>query len=349
MGEEGGWAVPVSYGYPLDEARTIRSRAGVFDLSHLGRIRIRGNGALELLERVCTADVAHQEDNTAMHTLLCNEAGGILDEAFLLRLESMWVLTTNAANREKLLAHLKNQDVVGAKIDDQTAKVSQIAVAGPAAEKILGAVLPIPVTGLARGEAKMGSLMIANYIASRSGYCGQWMLEVMVPGMFAGKAWAYITQKAGENAIAPCGMAARDILRIESGLCRYGHEVNETIDPITAGLGGCVDFDHDFIGAAAVEKISQAGPTRRRVSLVLDTPCGDDTGQTVDVEAIPRLGAAITRTDGGEIGTVTSGTFSPHLRKIIAMGYVAASHAETDAEVLIGSQPARITKVAGQI
>jgi aminomethyltransferase len=338
MGEEGGWEMPVSYRGGLAEADDVRHRAGLFDASHLGRIRIRGDGALDLLERVCTTDVAHQEDDTAAHTLLCNESGGIIDECFLLRLSNMWVLTTNASNRHKVLSHLQAQQVDSVKIDDQTEKVSQLVMAGPAAEEILEAVLPINVTGLKTGQVRMGTLLVANYIASRTGYSNQWTLEVMVPAMFAGQAWAYITQKAADKAVKPCGLASRDVLRIEAGLCRYGHETNETIDPAAAGLAGCVDFGHDFIGAEAIRKIIDKGPARKRVSLAL-------AGQG---EVIPRLGEAITRSDGGEIGTVTSGTFSPKQDAIIAMGYVSASEAQPDAEVLLGGQnslAARITKI----
>ena len=230
MGEEGGWEVPVSYGDAAGEAKMVRSRAGIFDVSHLGRIRIRGNGALDLLERVCTSDVAHQEDDAAAHTLLCNERGGIIDECFLLRLAKFWVLTTNAANRQKVIEHLESQEIDDVKIDDQTEKVYQFAVAGPKAKEILRAVLPISIDDLADGGAKMGSLMIANYIATRVSYSGEWTLEVMVPGMFAGKAWGFITRKAGDNVVGPAGMAARDILRIEAGRPRYGHETNEMID-----------------------------------------------------------------------------------------------------------------------
>lgn len=338
MGEEGGWATPISYRGALEEALEVRRRAGVFDVSHLGRIRIRGDGALDLLERVCTADVAHQEDDTTLHTLLCNEQGGILDECFLIRLANFWVLTCNAHNRQKLLDHLAEQKIDNMKIDDQTTMVSQLAVAGPAAEDILNEVLPIRLDGLKDHAAKMGSLMIANYIAARSGYSGEWTLEVMVPGMFATKAWDFITQSAGKNAIPPAGMAARDVLRIEAGLCRYGHETNETIDPITAGLERYVDFGHDFLGAEAIRKIQQKGPVQKRVGLIFEEPPAGKPSPP----SIPVSGEVVRKTDGAEIGTITSGTFSPQQDNVIAMAYVVSDLAESGDEVLVGEHPARI-------
>ena len=127
MGEEAGWSMPLRFGAVAEEVQACRERAGVFDVSNVGRLRVRGDGALELLERVCTHDVARQEDNTASPTLLLNERGGILDMGILYRLDRFWVLTTSPDNREKILAHLQAQEIAGVKIDDQTNKVAQLA------------------------------------------------------------------------------------------------------------------------------------------------------------------------------------------------------------------------------
>lgn len=328
--------MPLHYGSALEEAMLAGKRAGLFDVSHLGRLRVRGDGGLELLERLCTADVAHQEDDTALHTLLCNESGGILDECYLIRLQNFWVLTTNADNREKILAHLQShsEDIGGVKIDDQTDKVSQLAAVGPQAERILEAVLPISIAGLKPGEARTGSLMIANYIASRSSYCGQFALEVMVPGMFAGKAWDYITQKEGDNAMPPAGMMARDILRIEAGLCRYGYEINETTNPVSAGLMKCVDFAHDFIGAEAVRNFYKKGSPRVRAGLVLESPASGGFPRD-----IPSTGTIVSTAAGREVGSITSATFSPHLEKIIAQAYLVSDAAQEATELLVKTAP----------
>ncbi|MCP4375761.1 MAG: hypothetical protein GY794_06245, partial [bacterium] len=143
---------------------------------------------------------------------------------------------------------------------------------------------------------------------------------VILPKMFIGKAWRFITDKAGDKAIKPAGMAARDILRIEAGLCRYGHELNETIDPFTAGLESLVDFEHEFIGRKALTVIRDKGVSRKRVGLLLDCP---------DAPVIARLGDTVYNSEGVEVGAVTSGTFSPALDCAIAMAQVSLPSADT--------------------
>lgn len=322
MGTEGGLSVPLHYGDPADEARAVRAAAGLLDLSHLGRIRIRGDGALDLLERVCTADVAGQEDETFRPTLLCNESGGVMDAAGLIRLQNFWVLTTSAGNREKVLAHLQAQDIPGVKVDDQSTMVAHLAVAGPDAAKLLDDMLPVKVSGLPEGGAKMGSLWVANYIAVRTGYLGEWAMEVMIPANWAARAWQHVAGRNGEGRVRPAGMTARDILRIEAGQIRYGHEVHEAIDPISAGLGDWVDRDHDFLGREAIEAL--APPTRTPRGLVLEA---------TSEAKIPRMGMAVFDADGREIGTVTSGTFSPHLDAPVALASVVAD-VEADREAI---------------
>ncbi|MBN1555569.1 MAG: aminomethyltransferase family protein [Phycisphaerae bacterium] len=328
MGEEGGWAVPMSFTGALEEATAAHRGAVLFDQSHLGRIRVRGDGALNLLERVCTADVARQEDDTALHTLLCNQRGGILDECRLIRLTNFWVLTCTAGNREKLLEHLAAQDVPDARVDDQTMKVGHLLAVGPKAKGILNHVLPISVDGLSPGRAKMGSLMIANYIAARTNLAGLWGLEVMVPTMFLARAWDYMMKQTGENAVTPAGMAAWDILRMEAGRCRYGHEIHEAIDPITAGLRGCVAFDHDFIGAEALRTISEKGPARRRVVMVKEETA--PSGQP-PAASIPVMGTAVFGEEDRDLGAITSATFSPTRNCPLAMAYVATDTAVVNA------------------
>lgn len=323
MGEEAGWSVPLSYRGALEEASAVRSRAGVFDMSHFGRIRVRGDGALRLLERACTADVARQEDDTTRWTLLCNERGGIIDRCRLIRLESFWVLVTSPLCRVKVLEHLAGlAGGLDAKVDDQTDKTSLLTVIGPAAPQILDAVLPFKIGHLPAGTAKTGSLLVARYIAERMELGGLWGVEVAVPNLAAGQAWRFITHKAGEQAMPPCGLAAWDVLRIEAGRPRYGHELNETIDPITAGLAGEVDFAHDFIGAEAVRAVQERGVARKLVGLIVELPT-----ELAGAPTIPRQGAAVTTAAHEEVGVVTSGTLSAMLDKPIALAYVTADAA----------------------
>jgi len=341
MGPDGGWEMPLSFSGAADEVRAVASRAGVFDVSNVGRIRIRGDEALDLVERVCTADVVRQEDDTARFTLLCSDAGGIIDQCLALRIDDWWLLTTSPVNRVKVLEHLRAEgDGLSVKIDDQTTKTSMVCVAGAEAEGLLDRALPIRVAGLAPGQLKAGTLMIARYIALRTGYTGFWGLDVILPNMFAGQAWRFITDKAGENAVPPAGAAARDVLRIQAGHCRYGHELNETIDPYMAGLGDAVDFRHEFIGRAALEALADKAPARRRVGLVLSAPPDPSVPG-----AIPGLGTEVTRPDGGQIGAITSGTFSPTTDSVIAMAYLATADAQVGADVLVGPDGPRPAKV----
>ncbi|MCY2924244.1 MAG: hypothetical protein NT031_02195 [Planctomycetota bacterium] len=324
MGAAAGWVIPMHFAGVAAEVAAVRTGAGVVDISHVGRIRIRGAQALEALERLCTVDVAHQEDLTAARTLLCNEAGGILDDAWLIRLADEWLLTCSPIAREKVLAHVEAlTSGMEVKVSDQTSKIFHLAVAGPATLQRLEPVLPEQAAGLERHGVRVGSMLLAKWIALRVGYTGTFGVEVILPNMLAWQAWRFITQKAGANCIAPVGLAARDVLRLEAGLPRYGHELNETIDPFTAGLDHLLDFGHDFLGRSALEALRGRTPSRRPVGLA-----GPAQG------AIPTLGSPIADAAGREVGAVTSGTFSPTLDRLIALAYVTADTAP-DADVTV--------------
>ncbi|HUS46584.1 MAG TPA: glycine cleavage T C-terminal barrel domain-containing protein [Phycisphaerae bacterium] len=336
-----GWEMPLVFSSVSEEVRAVRSRAGVADVSHGGRIRIRGDGAVDMLERLCTGDVVHQEDDTALYTLLCNERGGVIDHGFLLRLEGFWVLTCSPECREKVLAHLQAAAAdFDAKVDDQTERTSQILVTGPGAPAILDAVLPMKVSPLPPLAARTGSLMIARYIAMRTSPVSLWGVEVILTNMLAGQAWRFITEKGGDNRIAPVGLVALDVLRVEAGLPRYGRELNETIDPITAALERAVDFGHDFLGRDAIKKIRDKGAARKLVGMMLEgSPSGQPVGGT-----IPGQGTPVFDKDGVEVGAVTSATFSPTLNKVIAMAYVAGEASVVGQVLSVGQVRASVVE-----
>lgn len=344
MADEAGWEVPLSYRGVLDEVRELRRRAGVLDLSHFGRIRIRGGGALDLLERLCTADVARQEDDTTLETLLCNESGGVMDLCRLIRLESFWVLVTSPPCREKVLAHAQAlAEQFDAKVDDQTFKTSLLAVEGPEAAGILDAVLPFKASAIADGAVKFGSLMIARYIAERTSFSGEWGVQVQVPNMLAGQAWRFITASAGTNALPPVGLAAWDVLRIEAGRPRYGHELNETVDPFCAGLERLLDLEHDFLGQDVLEKLRACSAASRLVGLVL---LPDEPPETPPPPgSIPHLGEPVLAPDGSEVGQVTSGTYSAAMEKTIAMAQVASDSAAPGTRLRVGARSAEAVEL----
>jgi aminomethyltransferase len=318
-----GWEVPADFGQCRHECLQLRTRAAVMDLTADGRIRVRGDGALNMLERLCTADVARQEDDTAIRSLLLNEQGGVIEMVTVVRLDGWWVLTCSPARRQAVLEHLQaHAEQFGAKVDDQTFKTVTLAVVGPMGAEILDRFLPDKVSRLAGGAVKVGSMLIANYIAARTGATDLWSLEVTLPNMLAGQAWKFITAKAGSNALPPAGMDAREVLRIEAHLPRWGYEMDDNTDPISAGLGSMVCLDKDFIGAEAVAPAGQAGGPAgtgsRRVAWSMEA--GAPTGPQ----------AAITRGDklldpgGRVIGAVTSAAFSPSANTWLGQGRAEA-------------------------
>jgi aminomethyltransferase len=206
MGVVGGWSVPLCFTTQADEQQAIAERAGVADVSHLGRVRVRGDGALELLESLCTADVARQEDDTAQATDYVDASGAVIASGCVLRLEGFWVLTCQAGADESLLAYLESMDVADVKLDNQTAKVGQLRVMGPLAGAILDTFLPMKVSDLPAGAAKVGSMFIAKYIAFRTPGEGPWSIEVMLPNMLLPKGWKYITSQTGDRTVQPIGV-----------------------------------------------------------------------------------------------------------------------------------------------
>ena len=327
MVEFAGWSMPLLYTGILDEQARTRSDATIFDVSHMGRLRIRGDLAFKLLDRACTADVAVQEDNTTRYSLLCNEAGGVIDDVIVYRFPEEWLVVCNASNRQKVLAHLQAVNEAGnfgAKIEDRTLATAMLAIQGPNAIEKLAKVLPFDVTGLAPKAVATGSYLVFSYTASRTGYTGEAGLEVILPALAAGKAWGFITsEKAG---VTPAGLGARDLLRLEAALPLYGHELNETIDPISAGLGRAVRERGGFVGAEAIARIRQVGPARRLVGLRLEGP------------RIARQGALVLA-DGLEVGVVSSGTFSPSCKAPIAMAFVDRRFADGGRELQVMIRP----------
>ncbi len=352
-----GWELPLSFAGWAGEVGQFRSRAGVCDLCHVGRIRVRGAGALDLMERAFTADHVRQEDDSELASLVLDERGGIVDRVRVLRLEDSWIVLTSPAAREGVLEHLRGLgEGLGAKVDDQTLKTAMVAMAGPAAPTLLDAALPMKVSGMPAGAVKVGSLLIARYVALRTTRCGLWCLEVILPTLMAGQAWRYITRKAGDNCVAPVGEIAQDVLRIEAGLPRLGHELNRTVDPFLAGLDELIDWGHDFVGRSALEPLRARTPQRRLVGLRIEgSPARLDPADGADDGAadlsltmpeagwIPRLGwsvcrrdGGLCRRDGGQVGTITSGTFSPTLGATIALAYVAQDAAEPGTPLSVG-------------
>ena len=303
----GGWDMPVQYAGVLAEHKAVRTAAGLFDISHMARISVGGADALAFLERLFTNSVAGMKSDQVRYGLVCNEAGGILDDILVYRWPYGFSVVVNASNRPKILAWFEQQRV-GKKVDisDMTTETTMIAVQGPDAVKFCEGLFDVDVSTLKYYFAKPALYCRNPSIVSRTGYTGEDGIEAIVPNELGQSLWEELI---GRGAI-PCGLGARDTLRLEAAMPLYGHELSETINPIQAGLGWAVKFDKDFIGKAAIQT---ASPGTVRVGLELE-------GKRAAREGSPII------LDGSPIGTVTSGSYAPWVEKSIAMGYVPAAN-----------------------
>ena len=309
-----GWEMPLLYTSIIDEHNHTRRSASLFDVSHMGRLKITGKQAGAFLQRVCTRNVEKGAVGQCMYSLVCNDSGGVLDDIIVSRYEKHWLVVCNASNREKILAwfgeHAAGLDV---KIEDETFTSAMVAVQGPKAIELIDSLLPDPVSDVKRYHFQtMRMMMVIKFDVFRTGYTGEDGAELICGTTAAAMAQSFLMKQPKEHDILrPAGLGARDTLRMEAGMPLYGHELSEQGDPLAAGLGFAVDLAKEFIGAAALRKIQQAGPAQKLVGLLLDSPRSARQGMAV--------------ASGAEnVGTVTSATISPTLKRSIAMAYVRA-------------------------
>jgi aminomethyltransferase len=324
--EFAGWELPVHFGSILEEARTVRSSCGIFDVSHMGRLMVKGDkgqgtrdkqgddNVAKALDRLVTMDVSGMAVGQVRYGFLCNERGGIVDDLTVAKLgESEFLLVVNAARREVDFAWTRQHLPADIELVDRTFETAMIAVQGPDAIAV--------VDELSRGELKPSSLKRfrlgefdlsgVRCLISRTGYTGEDGVEIVCPSDAAERIWETLRAKG----VAPCGLGARDILRLEAGLCLYGHDLSEDITPAEADLMRFVAMEKEFIGRDAIAMQLREGIRRKRVGLRLFS------------RATPREGATVLG-DGQPIGFVTSGVFSPHLNTAIAMAYVETEWAQ---------------------
>ena len=307
----GGWEMPVQYSGIVAEHRAVRTSAGLFDISHMGRLRLSGPDALPLIQKVFTNDAATMKDFQVRYGLICNEAGGTLDDVLVYRWPYGWAMVVNASNRDKIVgwltAHAGGLDV---QVQDQTLDTAMVAVQGPAAISLCAGMFDADPAGLKNYFAAPTRYRGKDCVVSRTGYTGEDGLEIMVA---KGQAVELADDLVARGAV-PCGLGARDTLRLEAAMPLYGHELNENIDPIQAGLGWAVKPGKgEFIGRPAlVAAIASASDRPRRVGL------------EVEATRAAREGSAILAGES-PVGTVTSGSYVPWLEKSIAMAYVGPS------------------------
>ena len=332
-----GWHMPLHYGSILDEHKQTRESGSLFDVSHMGRVKVSGRHARKFVERVVTRRVSDMDERQCRYALVCHEAGGVLDDVLVYRFADHWLLVVNASNREKLLDHFKRvaaAEDMKVEIDDQTFETAMVAVQGPAVMEMVGK-FSSEIPTLKKYRFTIKNLMILKLTVSRTGYTGEDGVEVILPAKMVGMALKLLVKDAGSQGakIKPAGLGARDTLRMEAGMPLYGHELDEQTDPLSAGLTFGVTLDKGtgtgkeadgppvprFIGQEALERIANdpAGPPRRLIGLKLEG------------KRSPRQGYALfAQAEGGEaVGVVTSGCLSPTLGHPIAMAYVGREQA----------------------
>ena len=313
--EFAGYELPLHYGSIIEEHKQTRTAASLFDVSHMGRIKLTGRGARRLAERALTRRVSDMPEKTCRYSMICNEQGGVVDDVIVYRFDDHFLIVCNAVNREKVLAQLKRvTGDLSVGIEDTTKKTAMVAVQGPGVMDVVGNYSKeVPVMKNYHFTTK--NLMILKLIISRTGYTGEDGVEIILPANMANMALKLL-MKEDDGRVKPAGLGARDSLRIEAGMPLYGHELDEQTDPYAAGLGFAVTLDKDeqergepFVGQEALKRIKAEGPTKRLVGLKMQGRRTPRQGQTVHA-------------NGSEIGRVTSGCASPTLGVPIAMAYV---------------------------
>jgi aminomethyltransferase len=333
----GGWAMPVQYQGILAEHRAVRGGAGLFDLSHMGRLYFEGETGLDLLQTLSTNDVRNLAPGRAQYGLLCNDRGGVLDDTVVYHLGDELLLVVNASNRLKVRAWLDQQPGGdrGA-VRDATFDTAMIGLQGPLAEDILRSLTTVDLSGLRYYAGVKGMVGGVEALIARTGYTGEDGFELIVAAEHGSRIWELLASH--EQPVRPtlCGLGARDTLRLEAGMPLYGHELTESTNPYEAGLGRVVKLEKgEFRGRAALATMSLMRPVRRLVGF-----------QMVD-NAVPRQGYRI-EVKGQPVGEVTSGTFSPTLKRNLGLAYVPSELAEPGSviDVVVRDQPRRATVVA---
>ncbi len=330
-----GWEMPIRYGSIIEEHKQVRESGGLFDVSHMGRVEFSGKGARRFLERLLTRRVSDMKDYTCRYSLVCNDQGGVKDDVLVYRFPEKWMLVVNASNRLKLLDHFEAiKGDLKVKINDKTESTAMVALQGPKVIPLISE-FSKEVPALKRYTFCEKNMVLIKALISRTGYTGEDGVEVIFPAKVANMAVKLLLKDKNET-IKPAGLGARDSLRIEAAMPLYGHELDEEIDPITAGLNFAINLDKDedengepFIGIDALKMIKAEGTQRALIGIKL-------SGRRT-----PRQGNAV-HLDGSQIGAVTSGCLSPTLGYPIAMAYVQTGSCDIGTNVIVAVGSSRI-------
>ena len=323
-----GFQMPVEYTGVSQEHINVRENVGIFDVSHMGEIWIKGPQAKELVQRITSNDVALLETGKIQYSCFPNDNGGIVDDLLVYMYdEKKYLLVVNASNLEKDHAWIVKQNTKKAVVENASDQISQLAVQGPNANALVQKVTELDLSGIPYYHFTTGEVAgVKDVIVSNTGYTGAGGFELYMYNKDAVQIWEKLFETGKEMGVQPAGLAARDTLRLEMGFCLYGNDIDESTSPLEAGLGWITKFTegNNFINRAELEKQKTEGVSRKLIGFELLE------------RGIPRQHYPILDCDGNTIGEVTSGTMSPMLKKGIGMGYVELAHAKKDSEIRIG-------------
>jgi aminomethyltransferase len=334
-----GYNMPVSYEGVNAEHLTVRKAVGVFDVSHMGEFLITGDKALALIQKVTSNDASKLVDGQAQYSCFPNETGGIVDDLIVYRLnQEKWLLVVNASNIEKDWKWINKHNTMGAELKDLSENYSLLAIQGPKAVEAMQSLTSEDLSAIKFYHFKVADFAgIDHVIISATGYTGSGGFEIYCKNSEVEQVWNKVMEAGKDFGIKPCGLAARDTLRLEMGYCLYGNDIDDTTSPIEAGLGWITKFTKDFINSENLKKQKEQGTERKLVGFELD-----DRG-------IPRHDYDIVDNQGKKIGHVTSGTMSPCLNKGIGMGYVPTIFSKPGSKIHIqirkNAVPATVVKL----
>jgi len=323
-----GYNMPISYTGINDEHATVRNNAGVFDVSHMGEFILKGENALDLIQRVTSNDASKLEAGKAQYSCLPNDNGGIVDDLLVYCIEpnKVYMLVVNASNIEKDWNWISAHNTKNVEMHNISDKTCLLAIQGPNATKILQPLTEVDILNLKYYTFVKGTFAgVENVLISATGYTGAGGVEIYFEEKdgAAEKIWDAIFEAGGPKGMKAIGLGARDTLRLEMGFCLYGNDIDDNTSPLEAGLGWITKFTKDFTSKSTFEKQKAEGIKRKLVGF-----------EMID-KGIPRSHYEIKDAEGNVLGFVTSGTQSPSLGKALGLGYVATSHANLDTEIFI--------------
>ena len=333
----GGWEMPVQYTGIVEEHRAVRRSVGLFDISHMGEFEIAGPEALATVQRLTTNDASALAAGQVQYTLLCYPDGGIVDDLTLYRLgDDRFMLTVNAANIDKDWSWVTGHGGGPARWRNVSEDTALLAVQGPKAEGLVARLADCDVTGVRYYHFTRGAVAGVPALISRTGYTGEDGFELYIAASRAADLWHALLEAGRRDGIQPVGLGARDTLRLEMKFALYGNDIDETTNPLEAGLGWVVKpAKGDFIGRSAIEALRAQGVTRKLVGFEMVEP------------SVPRHGYRLLK-DGTAVGAVTSGSFGPVVERYIGMGYLPAAlsavGSDMDVEIRGKPQPARVVR-----